>query len=66
VKDVTAYANGVIANLAAMGYCAKYDGEELGVKNTNSFNDQYDIHLSSGHIRRGAGSYRSTCWPAWF
>jgi hypothetical protein len=66
VKDVSAYTAGVIKNLNAAGYCAKYDGEELGVKNTNSFNEQYDILISSGHIRRGAGSYRSTCNPAWF
>lgn len=66
VKDVNAYVAGVIRNLNATGYCAIYDGEELGVKNTNSFNEQFDIHLSSGHIRRGSGSYRSTCWPAWF
>jgi hypothetical protein len=49
-----------------MGYCAFYDGEEMAVKNTNKFNDQYDISTSSGYIRRGDGSYRSTCWPAWF
>jgi hypothetical protein len=66
VKDVNAYAAGVIRNLNAAGYCAIYDGEELGVKNSNSFNEQYDIHLSSGHIRRGTGIYRSTCTPAWF
>ena len=66
VKDEWAYAAGVIRNLNAAGYCAKYDGEELGVKNSNSFNDQYDILISSGHIRRGEGSYRSTCNPAWF
>ena len=66
VKDESAYAAGVIRNLNAAGYCAKYDGEELGVKNSNSFNEQYDILISSGHIRRGEGSYRSTCTPAWF
>ena len=33
VKDESAYAAGVIKNLNAAGYCAKYDGEELGVKN---------------------------------
>ena len=66
VKDVSAYTAGVIRNLNAAGYCALYDGEELAVKNSNSFNEQYDILISSGHIRRGAGSYRSTCNPAWF
>ena len=46
-----------------MGLCAYYDGEELGVKNSNSFNDQFDILVSSGHIRRGAGSYRAHLPP---
>jgi hypothetical protein len=49
-----------------MGVCAIFDGEEIGVKNTNAFNDQYDIHLASGHVRRGEGSYRATCTPAQF
>lgn len=48
------------------GICGHYDGEELAVKNTNSFNDQYDIFTSDGYIRRQLGSYRSTCRPAWF
>jgi len=66
VKDEKTYINGVINNLAAAGYCAVWDGEEIGVKNSNSFNDQYDILLSSGHIRRGNGAYRTTCTPSWF
>ena len=37
------------------GICSYYDGEELAVKNTNDFNEQYDILLASGHMRRGAG-----------
>jgi hypothetical protein len=48
------------------GLCAMYDGEELAVKNSNSFNDQYDILTSGMYIRRDQGSYRSTCYPAWF
>ena len=66
VKDADAYVAGVIRNLSAVGFCAQYDGEELAVKNSNSFNEQYDILISSGHIRRGGGSYRSTCTPSWF
>ena len=54
VKDQSAFVSGVIKNLNAAGYCAYYDGEELAVKNSNAFNDQYDILVSSGHIRRGA------------
>ena len=48
------------------GLCGHYDGEELAVKNSNSFNDQYDIFTSDGYIRRQFGAYRSTCQPAWF
>ena len=66
VNNVSAYISGVIKNLNAAGYCAFWDGEELGVKDSNSFNEQYDILISSGHIRRGGGSYRSTCTPSWF
>ena len=56
----------VARQLNAMGYCAIDDSAEMAVKNTNSFNDQYRIDNSSGFIRRGEGSYRSTCFPAWF
>lgn len=66
VKNPGKFAAGVVANLSAMGLCAYYDGEELAVKNSNSFNDQFDILVSSGHIRRGEGSYRTTCRPSWF
>ena len=66
VKNEGKFTAAVISNLNAVGLCAYYDGEELAVKNSNSFNDQYDILLSSGHVRRGAGSYRATCNPSWF
>jgi hypothetical protein len=66
VKNPGKFTAGVVANLNAMGLCAYYDGEELAVKNSNSFNDQFDLLVSSGHIRRGEGSYRSTCRPSWF
>jgi hypothetical protein len=48
------------------GLCGFYDGEELGVKGTNAFNDQYDIVTADMFVRRQGGSYRSTCYPAWF
>ncbi len=66
VKNPNKLVTGVIDNLSKMGVCAYYDGEELAVKNSNSFNDEYDILLASGHLRRGPGSYRSTCRPSWF
>jgi hypothetical protein len=66
VLDPIAYHEGVAAILTARGLCAIYDGEEIAVKRENSFSEQYDIHLSTGHIRRGEGSYQATCRPAWF
>lgn len=66
VKDIDAYYRGVASVLRSKGFCADYDLVELQVKNTNDFNDQYDILISQGYVRRGAGSYRSTCSPAAF
>jgi hypothetical protein len=56
----------VIDDLRAKGYCAIFDGEELAVKNSDEFNEQYHPILSSTTLRRGIGSYRSTCAPAAF
>ena len=63
VLDPNEYYAGVIRNLEAAGFCAGYDFVELQLKNSSSFSEQWDIMLSSGHIRRGAGSYRATCSP---
>jgi hypothetical protein len=66
VKDVDAYLNQVIKQLNAQSVCAVWDGEEMAVKENNNYSEQYDILLASGHIRRGAGSYRGICRPALF
>ena len=66
VIDPTRYVNRVAQAVTRNGVCGYYDGEELGVKSSNSFNDQYDILTSDLFIRRQGGSYRSTCRPAWF
>ena len=63
ILNPTAYYAGVIRNLEARDFCAAYDFVELQLKNSSSFSEQYDIQLSSGHIRRGAGAYRATCSP---
>jgi hypothetical protein len=66
VADPGAYLSGVVGQLARRGYCAIYDGEELAVKNTNDFNEQYDILSAGNAVRSGGESYRATCRPAWF
>jgi hypothetical protein len=66
ILDHQGYTDAVAAEMEKNGYCAFYDGEELAVKNTNDFSEQYDISTSSGYVRRGEKIYRATCWPAWF
>jgi hypothetical protein len=66
VRDTDGYWDAVTDEVRRLGYCATNDGEELAIKNSNSFNDQYDIINSEGFVRRGTGAYRSTCYPAWF
>jgi hypothetical protein len=67
VLDTHNFPEEVGRNLEKRGYCTKYDGEELAVKSANRFNDQYDILLAEGYLRRETtGAYRATCSPAWF
>jgi hypothetical protein len=66
-KDDNAYIQGVAKILERdFGYCAKQGGpeDEVGVKNSNGFSEQYDILLSNGRIRRFG--YTVTCRPARF
>jgi hypothetical protein len=67
VKQVNQYYNQVVQELGNAGLCAVVDGGgEIAVKTNNKWNDQYNIMISSGHVRRGDSSYRATCTPAWF
>lgn len=66
VLDRERYHAEVVARLEGMGFCAVWDGEEVGVKNSNDFNEQYQVMTSLGYVRWGGGAYRSTCYPAWF
>lgn len=66
VLDSAQYYAGVVKNLEAMAFCATADNNMLQVKNSNEFSEDYDILLSTEHIRRGDGSYRATCNPPAF
>lgn len=66
VHDRRRFYELMVAKLESMGYCAAHDLEEIGVKNTNRFNEQFQIVRSGEYVRWGPGSYRSTCYPAWF
>jgi hypothetical protein len=71
ILDKESYMNGLVSNLQTMGLCAERDiddpaQETIFAKNTNDFSEEFDVVLSSGHMRRGTGAYRSTCTPASF
>jgi hypothetical protein len=63
VERVDLYLAGVVSNLESVGFCAYWNGEELQVKNSNAFDDAFDILTADNHVRR---SYMGTCHPASF
>lgn len=66
VKDPRRYVDEVIRQLNRQGLCTDGVREELGIKSSNDFSEQYDIILASEHMRRAPGSYRGVCRPAIF
>lgn len=64
VLSVGAYYVGLIRILDRKGLCADTEGEELGVANSASFNEQYDVLSARNGARFGPVSYRSTCSPS--
>jgi hypothetical protein len=69
VLDPVAYYDGVIDNLAAQGLCAQRDAidhDKLVIKDSNSYDETYDILTSQNRVRRGPVTYVVTCTPAHF
>jgi hypothetical protein len=66
VRDVPRYTALVVQALRDAGLCAVFDGEEVAVKKTNDFSDQYDIITAGDFVRWGDGAYAATCEPAAF
>jgi hypothetical protein len=66
VRDEDAYVQAVAVELRQMGLCAKQGGpsDELGVKDSNNWNEQYDIVLGNMYPRRGG--FVARCVPARF
>ena len=64
VKSVGAYYVELIKVLDRQGLCAETDGEELGVTDGSSSNEQYDVLSATNRVRFGPMSYRVTCRPA--
>jgi hypothetical protein len=66
IKDFGAFRVAVVKELESRHLCVVVDGEELAIKNTNDFNDQYHVELSNRQVRIGPGAFRARCYPANF
>lgn len=64
VLSVGAYYVGLIKVLDRQGLCAATDGEELGVTDSPSSNEQFDVLSAQNRVRLGPTSYRTTCRPS--
>jgi hypothetical protein len=64
VLSVGAFYVGVIKILDRQGLCASTEGEELGVTDSASSNEQYDILSFQNRARFGPVIYRTTCTPS--
>jgi len=64
VLSVGAFYVGLIKVLDRQGLCAATEGEELGVANAASYNEQYDVLSAKGTVRFGPASYQVTCSPS--
>ena len=62
--DEKTYDWAVIDQLRQNGYCAGLYSEEVSVRTSPSYSENFDILTSNHTVRRGEGSYRSTCHPA--
>jgi hypothetical protein len=66
VRNADQYYAGLLTILKTKVTCAIFDGEEIAVKNGNSFSEQYHVLYSWGQIRSNDSSYRVSCYPAAF
>lgn len=62
--DDEEWAWAVVNAIRRKGYCAGLYAEEVSVRNSRAYSENFDVLMSSGSIRRGEGAYRSTCYPA--
>lgn len=66
VRDQDAYYAELKRQLQVLGVCSFQELDEITLKVSNGWSEQFDILLGSGHMRRGPGSYLYTCTPAMF
>ena len=63
VLDREEYHEAVKLELEKQGICTIVQKEEIAIKNTNEYNEQWNIWTSGGYVMR---KYVTTCLPAWW
>jgi hypothetical protein len=63
VLDREKYHEAVKLELEAQGVCTQIEKEEVAIKISNDFNEQWNIWTSSGYVMR---KIVTTCIPAWW
>jgi hypothetical protein len=63
VLDQKKYLQFVAEDLVKSGVCTVIEKEEIAVKSTNDFNEQWNVYAAAGFVRR---KYVTTCSPSWF
>ena len=65
VRERGPYIKAVVAAIHAQGVCAQEEFEEVAVKTSNSFNEQYNIWVLEReiHPQGTPGAYITTCFP---
>lgn len=58
-----AYLRQVLNRLGSRGFCTEEGQDEIGLKVTNDFNEQWNVITQQGYVRR---AYKVTCVPAAF
>ncbi len=66
VTNPDAYYAALIQIFTEKGFCGRFDGEEIALKRTNDFSEQFDVNYQDKYIRKGPGIYRGSCYPAAF
>jgi hypothetical protein len=54
----------VVDEIRRKGYCAGLYAEEVSVRTSRAYSENFDVITSALTIRRGQGAYTSTCTPA--
>jgi hypothetical protein len=54
----------VVQEVRRRGFCAGMYAEEVSVRTSKNFSENFDTVTASSQVRRGEGAYRSTCYPA--